>query len=148
MSMPPNEDIKRDMLARMAKMLETSPKSMAWMIAKYRETEGIDNTEVARLLRVDEEQLHHLALCGRPRVELFNEDIESIAEHLSIEQRPLLELVRHVEALETFRYASQAGSSNFLAAARDIAEEPASPYDADNDHTETEKPDVSTDDEQ
>ncbi|MFL5758159.1 MAG: hypothetical protein ACJ789_00390 [Thermomicrobiales bacterium] len=148
MSMPPDEEIKRDMLARMASKLEASPKSMAWMIAKYKEAEGIDNTAVARFLHVGEEQLLHLALCSRPRVELFNEDIESIADHLSIEQRPLLELVRHVEALESFQYASQAGSSQWLAAARDIAEEPTSAYDVDVEGAEDEKHDNILDDEQ
>jgi hypothetical protein len=122
----------------LAEKLTALPDSMAWVIAKYREIEQIDDAAIARRLGTDIDGLNHLALCGRPREDLFMEDIEAIAEHLSIELRPFLELVRHVETIEAFRYHSAAGSTRLLAAARDIAEEPATPYQAGEEEPEEE----------
>src|SRR5262245_1021887 len=94
MSMRSDEEIKRSIAALLARKFEKSPKSMAWVLARYRDAEGVDDAAIARQLGVDEHRLHHLALCGRPREYLFAEDIESIAEHIGIEQLPLASLVR------------------------------------------------------
>src|SRR5215211_971297 len=71
MSTRSDEQIKRDIAARLARKLEDVPKSMAWILAKYRDTEGIDESAVARHLGIDIDEFHHLCMYGRPRQYLF-----------------------------------------------------------------------------
>jgi len=129
----------------MASKLAVSPKFMAWIIARYREIEGLDEETVARLLGLDLYRLHRLAIFGRPRRELFNEDIETISEEAGAEPRALVELIRRVETIETFQMCSDSTNIGMIAAARDIAEEKPD-YDSPPDEAET--PPAERDDEQ
>jgi hypothetical protein len=133
MSMPSDAEIDRILAAKVAARLASSPKSMAWILARYKEIEDVDDASIARQLGVDEHQLHHLAMFGRPRPYLFTEDIETIAEHFGIDQLILASLVRHVEALETFQTYQDIAASGLLAAARDRAAEESGEYDAETD---------------
>jgi hypothetical protein len=119
-----------------AAKLASIPDSMSWVIERYKEIEKVDDSAVQRLLGVSENAYYHLALCNRPRSDLFKSDIESLAEHIGIEERSLLALVRRVEALEAFRYYTAAGGGQVVAAARDVAEEQES-YKAELKESET-----------
>lgn len=146
MSTRSDEELERNIAARLARRLEESSKSMAWILAKYREAEGLEESMVAQRLGVDVHELHRLARFGRPRPYLFAEDIETISEETGIEQQQLASMVRHVEALETFRYHSAGGSDQFVAAARDVAEEQET-YDAESDNSES-TPSIESDEEE
>jgi hypothetical protein len=147
MSMPSDAEIDRILAAKVAARLASSPKSMAWILARYKEIEDVDDASIARQLGVDEHQLHHLAMFGRPRPYLFTEDIETIAEHFDIDQLVLASLVRRVESLETFRAYQNFEATGLLAAARDHAAEEPGEYDAEPDNSDSTSP-AEPDDEQ
>ena len=140
MSMPSDADIDQVLTAKVAARLAESPKFMAWVISKYKEFEGIDDHAVARKLGLDVNGLNHLALSGRPRDMLFTEDLETIATRHKIDQLALAELVRRVEAVETFRTYQGVAASGLLAAARDRAAEESGEYDAEPDASESTPP--------
>lgn len=121
------------MAGRLAARFESDPTTMAWVIARYREAEGVDDMLVAVALGIDADQLPHLALCNRPRPELFAEDIETIADHIGVERERLANLVRQVEALAAFgRIGAHGGrAGGLLAAARDRAAEDPGSYEPD-----------------
>jgi hypothetical protein len=147
MSVPSDPEFERAMIARMAEMISDVPKSMAWVFAQYKNTERADDAQIQRLLQISEEDYFHLAICGRPREYLFAEDIETLSERFHIPQEPLARLIRRVEALSDFREYSDVAASGMFDAARDIAEEPASPYDAEEAQPESNSG-VDEDDEQ
>lgn len=116
--------------ARMlAARLEGDPSTMAWVLARHREAEDQDDVLVALSLGIDPVLLPHLALCNRPREEIFRTDVETIAAHIGMDPIPLAELVRRVEALTGFGRRPAAGRGGILAAARDRAAEDSATYD-------------------
>jgi hypothetical protein len=137
MSARSDEEIRRSIAAKLARKLADAPKSMAWILAKYRDAEGIDEAALAQRLGIDIDELPHLGMYGRPRQYLFAEDVQTISERFGIDQLVLSSLVRHVEALETFRtYQDTAGATGLVAAARDRAAEESSEYDAESNSIE------------
>jgi hypothetical protein len=144
MSMPSDAELDRRIAAKLVARLAGVPETMAWVIARYKEIEQVDDALVARQLNIDVHQLHHLALCGRPRSVIFDLDIETIAEHIGVDQQLLASLVRHVEALETFRTYQDVAAAGMLAAARDWAAEEPGEYEAEqgnDDSAPTSEPD-------
>jgi hypothetical protein len=133
-NVPP--DIERDtrLSQMMASKLAVSPKFMAWVFDRYKQIENIDDAGIQRLLGIEPVGYFHLAICGRPRSDLFGLDIEILAERFNIQQEPLIALIRRVDAISTFReYVEIEG--RFVAAARAVAEDPES-YVADSDKSE------------
>jgi hypothetical protein len=147
MSMPSDAELDRKIAAKLVARLADVPDTMAWVIARYKEIEQVEDAFVARQLSIDVHQLHHLALCGRPRSMIFDLDIETIANHIGVDQQQLASIVRHVEALETFRTYQGLGASGLLAAARDRAAEESADYEAEPD-AEDSAPPSEPDDEQ
>src|SRR5688500_19678783 len=86
----------------LAARLEDDPSTMAWDLAQYRAAEDKDDRLMAQKLEIDAFRLPHLALCKRPREELFRADIDSIAEHIGMNPGPLLDVVRRVGTLDVF----------------------------------------------
>jgi hypothetical protein len=113
---------------RLAQRLEVNEATMAWVLARLRERTGATDRGIATRLGLAEDRLPHLALCNRPRSDLFREDVEAIAEHFSIVPRRLADLVREVETLERFRPAAER-PVGLLAAARDRVAEDERAYD-------------------
>src|SRR5688500_16786029 len=100
---------------------------MAWVLARYRETERLDDDGLAAFLGIDRAALDRLALCGRPRPELFGADVAAIAEHAGASEYRLANLIRQVEALQALARAPAEGVG-LLAAARSYAAEDAAAY--------------------
>ena len=113
----------------LAARLEDDPSMMAWVLAQYRDAEDKDDRLMALALGIDEFKLPHLALCKRPREELFRHDIESIAEHIGMDPTPLAEVVRLVDSLAAFGQLQPGQHGRLLAAARDRAAEDTAEYD-------------------
>lgn len=118
----------------LAARLEDDPSMMAWVLARYRAAEDKDDRDMAQLLRIDENQLPHLALCRRPREDLFSDDVDAISAHIGVDPDLLTDVVRHVEVIDAFaQHRQRFGRANtgLVAAARDRAAEDPAPYDAD-----------------
>jgi hypothetical protein len=127
---------------RLAQRLEADDGTMAWVLARLRERTGATDAGIAARLGLAEDRLPHLALCNRPRSDLFRDDVETIAEHFAIASRRLADLVREVETLERFRPRAER-ASGLLAAARDRVAEDDGTYD---DGRETDAVDGAPDD--
>jgi hypothetical protein len=115
-------------LQLLAAKLSVLPDTMAWIIERYKQTENVDDEQVRRYLEIDPSAYYHLAICGRPRSDLFDSDIETLSERFKIPEEPLVRMVRRVEAISTFRDYRDVATGSMLSAARDIAEEPPTPY--------------------
>lgn len=109
------------LLHRTARAAEASPVFLAAVFARYRDTEQIDDAELARRLGVAAERLPELALCRRPRPEAFRQDVAAIALRFGAGAAALAGIVRQVDALGAFAASAPPG---LLAAARDAEEEP------------------------
>ena len=116
---------------RLAQRLESDEGTMAWVLARLREHTGAMDSGIAARLGFDEDLVPQLALCNRPRSDLFREDVEAIAEHFAIAPPRLAELVREVETLERFRPLPDHAHGGLLAAARERVAEDESEYDGD-----------------
>ncbi len=118
------------MARRLAARLEGDPNTLASVFARYRAAEGLDDTALAAYFAIDPDVLPHVALCGRPREGLFQEDVTAVAERFGLDPGLLALLVRHVDALQEFQRGGVHGRGQFLAAARDRAAEDAPLYDS------------------
>lgn len=114
---------------RLAARLEGDPDTLAWVFARYRDAEGIDEAGLAAYFGLDPDVVAHLSLCGRPREGLFLEDVTAAAERYGFDPDRLAVLLRHVDALHEFRREGAQGRARFLAAARDRAAEDTPTYD-------------------
>jgi hypothetical protein len=102
---------------------------MAWVLARYRELERLDDDRLAAFLGIDRPALDRLALCGRPRPELFAADVQDIAAHVGADPLRLANLIRQVEALQALARAPATGDLGVFAAARSYAAEDGAAYD-------------------
>jgi hypothetical protein len=143
MGIPSDDESQARLTRMMASKLSAYPDSMSWIIERYKEIEKADDAEVQRRLGISDNDYYHLAVCGRPRSDLFALDIEILAERFNIEQARLANLIRRVDSITTFRNYSEVASSGMVAAARDVAEEQED-YDAtpDNCGAPPSKPDI------
>jgi hypothetical protein len=123
MSHPADPELLTDLARRMAARLVDDPTSMAWVFARYQAAEGIDEAGVARRLGIEPELVPRVAICNRPRPELFREDVEAIAEHFALAPRPLADLVRDVETLVRFQPRPERAAGVLLAARTRVAED-------------------------
>jgi hypothetical protein len=72
----------------------------AALLARYKERHRLDDRALAGLLGCAQEDLVHLALCGRPRAGCFGQDVSRIAEHVHARYEPLVALYQETMALE------------------------------------------------
>jgi hypothetical protein len=102
---------------RLALLAQKSPHLLAGPLALYKEQEGLDDQQVAVLLRCEPEALPRLALCERPRpAPHFREDVERIAAYIHADMMQLAMLIRAAESREALRHRSVAVSPALLAA--------------------------------
>ena len=119
---------------RLAERLAGDEATMAWVLARLRERTGATDPAIAARLGLAEDLLPHLALCNRPRPDLFREDVEAIAEHFAIAPRPLADLVREAETLVRFQPRAER-TAGVLVAARDRVAEDEAAYEGGTDAT-------------
>ncbi|GIW03496.1 MAG: hypothetical protein KatS3mg059_0116 [Thermomicrobiales bacterium] len=110
-------------MCRAARAAERRPAFLASVFAAYRRAEHLDEQGLARILGIPAEQVCGLALCLRPRPEVFGEDVHQIAGRFHVDPHVLAGIIRHVEALEAMQPAIT-GTGQIAAAARDAAEPP------------------------
>jgi hypothetical protein len=110
-----------DSLRAMAKKAESMPFFLASVLAVYAKGEQLDDDGLARVLGCSREDLAYLALCQAPRMEVFWDDITSIAERVKIDPVCLAEIVKRGRVLARLQ-EEPATEGGFLMAARDREE--------------------------
>jgi len=107
----------------MARRVADDPAFLAYVLAVYAASEGMDDVALARHLDLPIADLTRLRLCLRPRsdAERFWTDVEEIATAIGTEAAALAAVVRRADALTAMRgtTATQGGT---LMAARDLEE--------------------------
>ena len=123
MSSQENIDIFRWTARRAAQR----PSFVAADLGLYTAIHEISEEELAELLACPEEALADLALCRRPDPSKpsFKTEVQRIASFVGCDGARLVQLLREVDAVNTFRTAerSQDADAGLLAAARDARDE-------------------------
>lgn len=113
-----------DPLKRLARRAEKDRKFLAFVLAEYAQSEGLDDAGLARALGCTEETLTGVRLCRPPRAEAadFRADVREIADYFSLDAVRLAEVIRQGEVFQLLREGG-GGGPGFLMAARDRLEE-------------------------
>jgi hypothetical protein len=109
------------LLAYTAQRAKTRPEYLAWVLARYVELEHISEGELAQHLGIAAHDLPHLALCLRPRIDHFADDVRQISTKFSINPAVLATVVHLVDSVELLavRNAGEASAdAGLLMAAR------------------------------
>jgi hypothetical protein len=106
-------------LNRLARRVEADPRFLASFLAEYAQSEGLDESELARVLGCTREALTGIRLCRAPRSDAagFREDVRQVAEQFGLDAVRLAEIIRQGEAFRLLR-AGAVGAAGFLMAAR------------------------------
>jgi hypothetical protein len=129
MAYPSNPDLTYNLAQRLARRLESDPEFLAAVFADYKQRRDIDDDRLAANLGTDLLSLQRIAICRKPRPDLFRDDVETIAGEFGIDPAKLADLIRHAEVLAAFAgRPAAAGAPEILAAARDRAAEHGGEY--------------------
>jgi hypothetical protein len=107
---------------RAAAAAAARPTFLAWVLARFQESEHLDDAALAQRLGLEPSRLAWLGLCRRPRPTHFSADVAMIAERFGIEPGQLASLFRRVDALAAFAQVVVGQDAGVLAAARDDTE--------------------------
>jgi hypothetical protein len=106
-------------LERLAQLAQGRQNLLAGPLKLYKEQEGLDDEQLAALLRCEPAALSRLALCERPRpAPRFREDVERIATYIHADLMQLAMLIRAAESREALS-KKPGETSPALLAARD-----------------------------
>ena len=109
-------------LGRLAQLAQGRPNLLAGALMLYKEQEGLDDEQLAALLRCEPSALTRLALCEHPRpAPHFREDVERIAIYIHADLMQLAMLIRAAESREALSKRPGETSPTLLAA-RDYEE--------------------------
>ncbi len=104
-------------LERLAQLAQGRPNLLAGALMLYKEQEGLDDEQLAALLRCEPAALSRLALCERPRpAPRFREDVERIATYIHADLMQLAMLIRAAESREALSKKPGETSPALLAA--------------------------------
>ncbi len=113
-------------LDRLALLAQGRPNLLAGPLTLYKKQEGLDDQQLAALLRCDIEALPRLALCERPRqAPHFGEDVKRIASYIHADTMQLAMVIRAAESREAL-HQKQGTTLPALLAARDNEDAEAS----------------------
>ncbi|MGH2496656.1 MAG: hypothetical protein ACRDIV_18300 [Ktedonobacteraceae bacterium] len=130
-------------LDRLARLARERPNLLAGPLQLYKEQEGLNNEQLAVLLKCEPEALSRLALCERPRpAPHFREDVERIAAYIHADMLQLAMVIRAAETREALT-SRPTTARPMLLAARDH-EESEEPQTTDSNTDEHEPPDESS----
>lgn len=116
-------------LDRLARRVQSDPLFLAAPLARYAQSQQLDDDALAALLGCDRDTLRQLRLCRNPDLTPphFWEDVERIAGRFHLDPDHLAEIVRFGQALLHAPSSSSAGSSgggSLLAAREETEGEP------------------------
>lgn len=125
-------------LDHLVQLAQERPNLLAGPLHLYKEQEGLDDQQLASLLKCELETLPRLALCERPRpAPHFREDVERIAAYIHADMLQLAMVIRAAEAREALSHRSGMAPPTLLAA-RDIeSEESHAPDSIADEHEQT-----------
>lgn len=110
-------------LEHLAQRVADAPDFFSCALAAFARSEGLEDKGLAGRLGCSVEILTHLRLCRMPRAQapLFWQDVETIAQHFSLDANVLAEVARRGHSLLRMRNpgGDQTGEKRFLLAARD-----------------------------
>lgn len=108
-------------LDRLAQLAKERTTLLAGPLDLYKQQEGLDDQQLATLLRCEPAEITRLALCERPRQDAhFREDVERIAHYIHADFLQLAMVIRAVESRAAFNTRAST-SPPALLAARDHA---------------------------
>ncbi len=131
-------------LDRLVQLAQERSNLLAGPLHLYKEQEGLDDQQLASLLKCELEALPRLALCERPRpAPHFREDVERIAAYIHADMLQLAMVIRAAEAREALSHSSGMAPPTLLAA-RDLdesdeAEESQTPGGTAGEHEQTDE---------
>ena len=88
------------LMAYVVQRAKARPEYLARVLARYVELERISEEGLAQHLGVTPGDLPHLALCLRPRMDHFADDVKQISSKFNINPAVLATLVRLVDSVE------------------------------------------------
>lgn len=107
----------RPSLNRLALLAKERPNLLAGPLDLYKEQEGLDDQQLAVLLRCETEDITRLALCERPRpTPHFREDVERIAHYIHADFMQLARVIRAAESRAAFISRANTSPPAMLAA--------------------------------
>ena len=107
-----------DPLEHFARRVEGDAEFLAWALARYAQSERLDDRGLAERLGCPPERLTALRLCGMPAEEpaAFRRDVDAIAARFGVDAAVLATVIRHAQALERLRQPGGAAAAALLAA--------------------------------
>src|SRR6266516_2521566 len=117
-----------DPLDTLAARAAGEPFFLAWLLAAYADSEGLDDAGLAAVLGCPVQELAMLRLCRAPRPEPREgwEDITCIADRFGLDPQRLADAVKRGQVVRVFERSKQAAAGSLLAA-RDREDPPAPP---------------------
>jgi hypothetical protein len=119
-----------ELLAGLARRVEGDPFFLAFALAGYARSRGLDDAGLAAALGCRPEDLPMLRLCRAPRPDPpdFRADVTAVAGRFGIDPATLVEAVRHGEAVAALRRPAAASPEpGAVLAARDDDRPPPRP---------------------
>jgi hypothetical protein len=107
-----------DELQALAARAEEKPFFMAWLLAAYAHSEGLDDPGLAAALGCPSEELVMLRLCRAPCTDSteFWDDVVCIAERFGLNPDRLAEAVKRGRVVRRFQSAVQSVGGSLMAA--------------------------------
>lgn len=80
-------------LSHLANQAASRPEFIASQLAAYQQEKHLDDASLAAQLGCSLDDLTHLRLCARPRLDHFDEDVTRIAQHVHANRATLAHLL-------------------------------------------------------
>jgi hypothetical protein len=107
-----------DPFQALAARAEDKPFFMAWLLAAYAQSEGLDDAGLAAALGCSREEVVMLRLCRAPRTDPaeFWDDVVCIAERFGLSPERLAEAVKRGRVVRRFQSVDQSVGGSLMAA--------------------------------
>ncbi len=116
--------VSKHPLHPLLKQVRHDPFFLGWAMNLYARSYGMEEQEIAKLLKCSIEALNRLALCRLPNGAdpQFANQVKRIAEYVGCDSRRLATLIREAVTVDVLAKANFRNREGFLMAARDRRE--------------------------
>ena len=110
-----------DDLSRLSRRAAADPHFLAFALAEYALSEGLDEAGLAAALGIPPARLPHVRLCPTPRSDPdgIRADVDRIVGRFGADRDTVMAVVRHGQAVAAMRVAMNPDETAALLAARD-----------------------------
>lgn len=128
-----NTDVRDRLNESALRVTALTPERVGYWFARFREAEGISESQLAEIIGTDLRGLAVLALCQMPRRESFADDITTLSQLVPVNVPALANVLRQELGFSEWAspIASAASNAAWLLAAHE-AEQPPPGHDADD----------------